>query len=123
MITVDDVTSRLRFFRYDVLDEDVIQIQWLIDKSEQDVLNYCNIDAIPIELKFRLIDEVVGEFLIEKASNDSLPEVDRVIKSIKEGDVTVTYGDDKSQLDVLKSYFRDRGVRKTDLDRFRKMVW
>jgi hypothetical protein len=56
-------------------------------------MNYCNITTIPEILNPRIIDRICADFLYYKKNSGSLEgfNYDAVIKSIKEGDTTLTY--------------------------------
>ena len=72
-------------------DHDVIEFE--LDKIMNYVKNYCNITEIPPIVEPRMIDRVCSEFLFYRKNSGSLEgfNYDAVIKSIKEGDTTITY--------------------------------
>lgn len=93
MVTIADIMNRLEMLGYTAVDRDVPAIQFELDKITNYTLNYCNIDAIPEIIENRLIDRVCSDFLYFKKNSGSLEgfNYDLVIKSIKEGDTTMTY--------------------------------
>lgn len=93
MVTIDDVSKRLNHFGYTTNDDDKSQIEFELDKWSKYILNYCNISEIPEMVYPRLIDRVCAEFLFNKKNSGTLEgfDYDAVIKSIKEGDTTITY--------------------------------
>lgn len=93
MVVRDDVISRLKQLGYEAKEDDYEQIDFELQKTINYVLNYCNITSIPEILDPRINDRVCAYFLYYKKNSGSLAgfNYDNVIKSIKEGDTTVTY--------------------------------
>ena len=93
MVTVDQVIKRLKMLGYTYEQSDDEQIEYELNKILNYVRNYCNITVIPEILDPRITDRVCSEFLYYKKNAGSLPgfNYDTVIKSIKEGDTTITY--------------------------------
>lgn len=126
MLNVVDVCTRLRTFGYDVIDEDVILVDYLCRKVEQDINIYCNTEEPPEELRFRATDAVCGEFLGQKLIKGELPNIDKVLRgvtSIKEGDVQVNYGGNQTYEQILSQKLDALQLRTSDLNRFRRFVW
>ena len=93
MVTLGRVTERLKDLGYTVTDGDISMLQFELDKTIDYVKNYCNITTIPEILDNRIIDKVCYYFLYNKKNSGSLDgfDYDVVIKSVKEGDTTITY--------------------------------
>ena len=93
MVVRDDVISRLKQLGYEATEADYEQIDFELQKTINYVLNYCNITSIPEILDPRINDRVCAYFLYYKKNSGSLAgfNYNNVIKSIKEGDTTVTY--------------------------------
>ena len=93
MVTKDNIVDRLKQLGYTATAEDDKAIQFELTKILNYVKNYCNITNIPEILDPRIIDRVCSEFLFYKKNSGSLEgfNYDTVIKSIKEGDTTLTY--------------------------------
>lgn len=93
MVTREGVIDRLGHLGYTASDADYDHIDFEILQTTNYVLNYCNITTIPEILDPRIIDRVCGSFLYYKKNSGSLDgfNYDAVIKSIKEGDTTITY--------------------------------
>ena len=93
--TVDrsTVVERLKQLGYTAQETDFDSIDFELNKILNYVKNYCNITDIPEILNPRIIDRVCSEFLFYKKNSGSLAgfNYDAVIKSIKEGDTTITY--------------------------------
>ena len=93
MVTREQVIDRLGQLGYTATEADNDAIDFELTKILNYTKNYCNITEIPEILDLRIIDRVVGEFLFYKKNSGSLEgfNYDLVIKSIKEGDTTLTY--------------------------------
>lgn len=93
MVTVDKVVKRLKDLGYTTTTDDDSMLEFELQKTLNYVMNYCNITEIPEILDYRIIDRVCAYFLYNKKNSGSLEgfDYDVVIKSIKEGDTTITY--------------------------------
>lgn len=93
MVVRDDVIKRLGQLGYTATEADNDHIDHELEKIINYVMNYCNITTIPEILDIRIIDRVCADFLFYKKNSGSLSGFDygTVIKSIKEGDTTITY--------------------------------
>lgn len=93
MVTREQVIKRLKQLGYVYTQADDEQIDFELTKILNYVKNYCNITDIPEILDYRIIDRVCSDFLFYKKNSGSLEgfNYDAVIKSIKEGDTTLTY--------------------------------
>lgn len=93
MVTRENVIERLKQLGYDATEDDNDQVEFELRKTLNYVMNYCNITVIPEILDPRIIDRVCSDFLYYKKNSGSLDgfNYDTVIKSIKEGDTTITY--------------------------------
>lgn len=93
MVSREQVISRLKMLGYNATVEDNNQIDFELTKTTDYVKNYCNITEIPEILDYRIIDKICADFLYYKKNSGSLDgfNYDAVIKSIKEGDTTLTY--------------------------------
>lgn len=93
MVTREQVIGRLKQLGYTATESDNEQIDYELQKITNYVMNYCNITTIPEIIDPRIIDRVCSDFLFFKKNSGSLDgfNYDAVIKSIKEGDTTITY--------------------------------
>lgn len=93
MVVMNNVVVRLKQLGYVVTESDYDQIDFELQKTLNYVMNHCNITKIPEILDPRIIDKVCGDFLYYKKNSGSLKgfNYDAVIKSIKEGDTTISY--------------------------------
>lgn len=93
MVSREQVIKRLKMLGYTATVEDNDQIDYEMNMILNYVKNYCNITDIPEILDPRIIDRICSDFLYYKKNSGSLAgfNYDAVIKSIKEGDTTLTY--------------------------------
>ena len=93
MVTRQNVIDRLKQLGYNYTETDNEQIDYELEMTLNYVKNYCNITEIPEILDKRITDRVCAYFLFYKKNSGSLDgfNYDAVIKSIKEGDTTLTY--------------------------------
>ena len=93
MITLEQIIERLGHLGYTASEGDHGHLEFELNKTLNYVKNYCNIVDIPEILDPRIIDRVCADFLYYKKNSGSLEgfNYDAVIKSIKEGDTTITY--------------------------------
>ena len=93
MVVRENVIKRLKQLGYIATTEDNDQIDFELNKTLNYVMNYCNITIIPEILYPRITDRICSDFLYYKKNSGSLKDFnyDAVIKSIKEGDTTITY--------------------------------
>lgn len=115
-------------------------LNYNIDEMEQVIKNYCNIDYVPEELTYTLVNMVCDLYTYHnqvvadtKASKDEDADVSvspTGVNSIRVGNTTVTFGsgsDTESRNRALRSHVPDLDTfllnYKSQLNKFRKMVW
>lgn len=93
MVTLTNIVTRLGQLGYEATEADHPAIEFTLNSVINYTLNYCNISAVPEIIEPRMIDRVCADFLFYKKNSGSLEgfNYDAVIKSIKEGDTTLTY--------------------------------
>ena len=93
MVERQNIIDRLKQLGYTVSENEYNQVDFELQKIINYTLNYCNITEIPEIIEPRLIDRVCSDFLYYKKNSGGLEgfNYDAVIKSIKEGDTTITY--------------------------------
>lgn len=127
---IESVIKRLESFGYILKPNDEYALGFVLEKIKLDILNFCNIQELPDELIYVAVDMACGEFLLEKKSTGSLNlnDIDLnsvAIKSISEGDTSVSYATENTQdalqkLDVLIQSLLDT---KKYLYKFRRLAW
>lgn len=94
MVDRTQVINRLKQLGYEVKEADTEQIDFELTKILNYVQNnFTRSPNIPEILDPRIVDRVCCDFLFYKKNSGSLEgfNYDNVIKSIKEGDTTITY--------------------------------
>lgn len=91
-------------------------LQFTIDNVTDMVLNYCNIPKVPEKLENIILSMCVDKYRAESLGSETSQ---GAVKSISEGDVSVSYGSaysvsDNPGMEFLKGY-------KAQLDRFRRL--
>lgn len=119
------IEQRLQGWGYTMEESDSFAVQFLIDKTENYIRNFCNITTIPESLEQAEIDMICVEFLKEKAISGGLDasgiKMDS-IASITEGDASVSYSGGSTF--VLSKFYDDmKGKFEADLMPFRRLRW
>ena len=123
VIDSNDVVTRLKCFAYEATEEDCSLIEYIILQVEERVLNSCNLTVFPETLKKAGANEVAGEFLRLKFITGGLPNVEPILKSIREGDATVTYADGSTPQAQLLQLAKSMKISNGDLARHRVIAW
>lgn len=123
--TVQAVIARLCTLGYKKQPIDDIKLEFIIGKTRDYILNFCNIDQIPSALVYTAIDMACGEFLSEKINTGelSLENLDLSsanVSSISEGDTKVTFNDVSQKAQQLINTLL---ASKEQLYKFRRIAW
>lgn len=108
-----------------------------IEEVEMSILNYCNLNQVPKELKFVWVNMVIDyvKWIAQQASaTDAVPKkssTPTVLSSLKEGDTTIGFSADTSSVEYQASNAHklenvlDKIVMNYEdsLNRFRRVVW
>lgn len=99
---------------------------FMINSVIQDIKNFCAINYLPEELEHVVIRRVLGQmlqFTVQINGGDSL-KVDAMIKSISEGDTSISYDSKLDRGMVIFSFIEESKIYgQDDLYSFRKMRW
>lgn len=124
---IAEIKERLTSLGYTVTDADDKSIGFLLNKVEQNIKHWCNIDEVPDCLKYVVIERVCGEFLLEKASFNQLDEtlVDTLVKTTKIGDTEIQFQvGATTPLDILRSQCKNMtSCGLSDLKAHRRLSW
>lgn len=137
-----EVIERLKQFGYQPSQADESVIFFLRNKTIDEIKNICNIDKAPYEvedlfdnefetLKYKVVDKICAELLLMKLNAGvlNLDDIDMSkigLKSVTEGDTSVTYATDggQSREQILNSYLTQLStLDKEELYKYRKMEW
>ena len=129
---LEKCTQRLDWLGYFYAeDQDKGLLEYLISKVTNYVKCECNITEIPIELNEYIIDNVVGEFLLDRKNTGTLQidsiNLDALPKSIQMGDTKIEYAIDKTKspeeqrFDIIINNLMSS--KKGLLAHFRRLKW
>lgn len=130
MTVFEAVVLRLAMLGYKVIEDDTPGLEYLISKCEKDILADINQNALPDGLFYTLVDMVAGQFMFNKKAAGDLEGFDfeALVKSITEGDVSVTFagGSDgassaEARFDALLSKLMHPA--QSTLAAYRRMRW
>lgn len=98
--------------------DDVLMLD--IEEVAQTIMNYCNRDDIPDELKYVHANMVVD--FINSLNRSNQPDGNKTVASIKEGDVTVQFKASGKEMrqQIMEQLIFDYTIQ---LNRFRKLRW
>lgn len=96
-------------------------------KTEEKIRNFCNITEIPEGLFHTAVNMVCGEYLnqmnlLGRLDAEAFP-ADAAIKSISEGDVSVSFMDNASASDKLTAFIKGLSECEGDLLAYRRLTW
>ena len=125
---IDEVKSRLTQLGYEIQEGDEVALLFCINRVEEYIKNTCYITEIPEGLHYKAIDMVCGEFLGTKLSLGQLEGYsvadNRLVKSIAEGDTTVTYQDGVTDsYTAISEYINGLKAADAELYSYRKIRW
>lgn len=130
MTVFEAVVLRLAMLGYKVIEDDTPGLEYLISKCEKDILADINQNALLDGLFYTLVDMVAGQFMFNKKAAGDLEGFDfeAPVKSITEGDVSVTFagGSDgassaEARFDALLSKLMHPA--QSTLAAYRRMRW
>lgn len=122
---LDDIKQRLQSLGYTSDTADDWMMGFCKDKVENHIKNSCNVAEVPEGLRHVAVDMACGEFLFGKKQSGQGVGIDfeAVVKSIAEGDTTVTFDTSASaeaKYDALISYLMHSEV---DFAAYRCIKW
>lgn len=120
---VDKFVKRLSELSYKVSDNDRGLLLSCVRNVEKHILNYCNLTEIPAELEEVFINRVCGEFLLLKLEAGEIGGGDGSggdVKSISEGDVSVTFFEGSGVRRLAEHLICSGGG---ELECYRKIRW
>ena len=118
-----DVVTRLKGFGYTVVTEDDPLIDYMISKVEQELKNLTNLNEVPTGLKYEWADAVCGEFLSMKMATGKLENISQIVKSISEGDTSVTYSEKMTPEAQFLVCLESLKIDMSAVIRYRVMTW
>lgn len=122
--------KKLDGYGYEGVDIEMLTLHAL--SVREFIINYCNIEKMPKDLKFTYVNMICASYLelyVVKNyvnSEDNEKAIAASIASITEGDVSVTYKDNASSDKVLNAKALISSLMdgyRSYLTRYRRMVW
>ena len=104
---------------------DLMLITLISDKVTSKIKSDCNSDTVPTEIESLVVDNIVGEFLLNKKTMGTLVIDDmdlNAVKSISEGDTTIQFAEGSSQSEMLDMLIKHL-LRPIDLSDYRRIRW
>lgn len=126
MVNLTAVKTRLKMLGYEVIEDDTDELEYYIEKAESKFKSELNRTVLPEELSLEIADAAAGFFLSEREASGRLDgfDTERAVKSITEGDTTVTYTDDitpKVRFDSLIKALTT--IKPGTVSAYRRMAW
>ena len=122
------VIQRLQSFGYDVTEDDVWQLCFVMQKVRNHINNSCNTTSVPDGLFHVAVDMTCGEFLFTKKQTGQLTlaslDLTGAIASVSMGDTSVSFDSDASdedKLNQLLNYLMTKG--EGEFVCYRKLKW
>lgn len=119
---ISEIKQRLETLGYTAKAEDDVFIAFVLEKTNERIKIFTNQSVVPEELKYEIIDAVVGEFMLAKLATGGL-DVERAVQSISEGDTSVTFASGSDGASILKRYYESLALNVAKLVKFRVMTW
>ena len=123
----EEIRSRLLQLGYEVAESDEEALDFAADRTVERIKNLCNTDRIPDTLELKAVDMACGEFLSGKmvfGGLDSYIESDgKLIKTISEGDTSVTYMERKSCAQRIEEFIAALCGNDSEIISCRRLKW
>mgnify|MGYP006954660965 CR=1 FL=1 len=120
--TIEEVKTRLTTLGYEATEADDAFITFAIGKTEERIKAFTGLSDVPEGLKYEFIDEVASGIIQSKMATGG-GDIDKVVKSIQEGDTTVSFDGSSSKTVWLTNYLNGMMISLTVLCRYRVFVW
>lgn len=99
MYDCEELRDRLFDLGFETEENEEEALLAALKRAEACIMNTCNCEKVPYELRFVALDMAAGEYLAAKESGEEGCEA----KSISEGDISVTFGDRSSVEELIDS--------------------
>ena len=116
MTDIEKLCERLADMGFEVEENEEDALYDAVRRAEQTIINYCNCESVPEELSFALLDMAAGEYLLAAKMKGG---EERAVKSISEGDMSVSFVDDNVESTVDGLFKRSR----EEMTSFRRIKW
>ena len=116
MYDCEELRDRLFDLGFETEENEKELLEIALNRAEQTIMNTCNCEKVPYELRFVALDMAAGEYLLAAYGKGE----DEGVKSISEGDVSVTYKD-KSKIDEIIDGLLNAG--REEILSYRRIKW
>lgn len=128
MLKNEDVVIRLQCLGYDVSEGDSVTLENAVRETVHYIKAYCNIKEIPRELYDTAVDMAAGRVLRDKLATGSgvcgnIDFDDEGIKSVTEGDVSVTFSDSSGKTSRYENLIDSLCNKNDVLICYRRVRW
>ncbi len=123
---IETIKSRLQSLGYEASDNDIFALQFVLNKVENHIKNFCNINEIPADLENVVVDSVCGEFLAQKKASGQLTsgQIEGVVKKIRDGDTDVEFASSVDAETIFSNYINNLTNGHDDcLIKYRRLCW
>lgn len=122
---IDKAVERLNAYGYDVTEADKVILAMIVGSTTAHINATTNLDEIPEGLTEQTIDAIVAHFLrSKKITNPETFNFEKMVKSISEGDTSVTYDGEKSAEERLDEWIESMITRlDDDMFKYRVLTW
>lgn len=122
---MDKVIELIELFGIRISTDD-FYLAFAVESTIQDILNFCNLKEIPVELEHVIVRRVLAkilDFKLQTSDADSI-NIEKGIRSITEGDVSISYDTSLDRGVLLSKFIKDGLNYGTDsLYSFRDFRW
>lgn len=118
--TILEIKERLLSLGVDEPDE--VFLVFLKGKTEERIKAATNLSEVPEAFHYELIDEVASAYVTAQMAVGKI-DVEKAVKTIVEGDTTVTFEDGSNPVTVLKKYLEKMVIPETMFARHRVILW
>ena len=122
---MDKVIELIELFGIRISTDD-FYLAFAVESTIQDILNFCNLKEIPVELEHVIVRRVLAkilDFRLQTSDADSI-NIEKGIRSITEGDVSISYDTSLDRGVLLSKFIKDGLNYGTDnLYSFRDFRW
>ena len=116
MYNCEELRDRLFDLGFETEESEEDLLNASLKRAEQVIMNTCNCEAVPYELRFVALDLAAGEYLL--AAKGQSDEGD--VKSISEGDMSVTFSD-KTHVESIIDNLLNQG--RDEMLSYRRIKW
>lgn len=117
MYDCEQLRERLSDLGYETEENEKAILLNAIERAENTIMNNCNCEHVPEELRFVALDMAAGEYLLAAKCQGS---DNAAVKSVTEGDVSVSFSD-RTPTEELVDELLCRG--REEMLAFRRIKW